>query len=425
MSFVRVLASWLDNAPNAAPEENATACDLRLFVGAENVCVHRDGAATSLADSVAVSVYGLVERLAHDWWHIFGGRAGPYRLMLRRAGFLLPDLRFYFDGGAFDVECLPYRYSGPDVSFIVGAREVLSRVDAEAVLGTFVGETIQRLKATGIGESAASRRWDRVVESRQDPDEAAFCEAAGALQVDPYRMDDATTVLIERAGRLFEGESLIEFLAGASGGAHAGGAMEWVAKVEALPRYRSRLPALGGVASAARLRAPNRPAERTWALGYRRARAARAALNLDQTARIGSVSGIAALFDSKSFKRAPHVGGLRAMIARDGTDVRVHLRDHAGGAAANAVELFAFGRAVGDAVCFPEGARAVVNDLRDASRQAAGRAFAAEFLAPIDEIRCMSRDGKDLASIADEFGVSTDVVSLQIENADRIAQACG
>ena len=65
-----------------------------------------------------------------------------------------------------------------------------------------------------------------------------------------------------------------------------------------------------------------------------------------------------------------------------------------------------------------------MNDLREACRQAYARAFAAEFLAPVDEILSMRRDGYDVRSIADEFGVSTETVERQEENAGRIRRAC-
>ena len=66
----------------------------------------------------------------------------------------------------------------------------------------------------------------------------------------------------------------------------------------------------------------------------------------------------------------------------------------------------------------------MVNGLHNASRQACGRAFAAEFLAPVDEIDSMREDGLDTLAMAHEFGVSTEVVERQIENADRIREAC-
>ncbi len=78
--------------------------------------------------------------------------------------------------------------------------------------------------------------------------------------------------------------------------------------------------------------------------------------------------------------------------------------------------LFAMARAVGDA--------APVKDLHNTVRQAAGRAFAAEFLAPIDEIRSMRDDKHDLVTIANEFSVSTAVIERQLETEHRIHAAC-
>lgn len=82
----------------------------------------------------------------------------------------------------------------------------------------------------------------------------------------------------------------------------------------------------------------------------------------------------------------------RATVA----DLRVFIAD---GNACECEELFTLGRAIGDAVANPEVERSAVNDLHEAARQATGRAFAAEFLAPIDEIRSMQEDGKTLSTI--------------------------
>ena len=86
--------------------------------------------------------------------------------------------------------------------------------------------------------------------------------------------------------------------------------------------------------------------------------------------------------------------------------------------------LFAFARAIGDAVANPPAERSAVNDLHDATRQATGRAFAAEFLAPVDEVLSMQEDGKDLSEMAERFGVAKDVVERQLQNRDRIQEAC-
>ena len=65
-----------------------------------------------------------------------------------------------------------------------------------------------------------------------------------------------------------------------------------------------------------------------------------------------------------------------------------------------------------------------MNDLCEAPRRTCGRAFAAGFLASIEEILSMRDDGHDVHAIADEFGVSTMAVARQEKNAGRIRLAC-
>jgi hypothetical protein len=64
--------------------------------------------------------------------------------------------------------------------------------------------------------------------------------------------------------------------------------------------------------------------------------------------------------------------------------------------------------------------RAPVNELRLAYRQAAGRAFAAEFLAPVNEVLSMWKAGRDTVAISEAFAVSTEVIERRIENTRRI-----
>ncbi len=123
---------------------------------------------------------------------------------------------------------------------------------------------------------------------------------------------------------------------------------------------------------------------------------------------------------SGHYELARPVDGLRALRSDYPDGVRIHMRTHGKSPEARASHLFSFTRAVGDVVCFPDEVRAPVNELHDAYRQAAGRAFAAQFLAPISEVCSMYADGRDPVPIADEFGVSTAVIERQLENRQRI-----
>jgi hypothetical protein len=99
------------------------------------------------------------------------------------------------------------------------------------------------------------------------------------------------------------------------------------------------------------------------------------------------------------------------------------MRKHGDSPAASTRHPFSFTRAVGDVACFPDWTRAPINDLHAAHRQAAGRAFAAQFLAPIDELKTMRDDGHDSISMAEEFGVPMELIARQFENEHRIEAA--
>jgi hypothetical protein len=424
MSVLHFLADWFEDAPNAAMEERATACDLRIYIGDQNVCLHLDGLDGALYDHVTMPAYSLVEGLARDWWNIFGARDTEYRLIRHRMGYATPDVRFRFDGIAFDACSYQRNYGNPDVRFWAGPTEVMSRLEAENVLAQFIEDVLKRLREKGIHQTSAELRWQRVQASRSNLEETEFCEAAGALGVDPYALNDEESDFLVQSAQLFRGEPLIEFLAGVPRQILATDILTWIRRVEDRPSYLSRLPNLRCVAEHVSNLTPPRSGDRSWALGYRRARVTRKALNRTHTDRIRGTSELAALFGNKSFRRAGRINGLRALISLREQEVHIHLRDRPPTPEARVSELFAFTRAIGDAICFPNTPRSVVNELHDADRQAAARAFAAEFLAPIDEVLSMQADNKDLATIADELNVSNEVVQRQVENKDRIAAAC-
>ncbi len=412
---------WHDNASNAAPEERATVADLRIFVGRLNVTQHLEGG--KLGDHVTVALYSLAHGLAHDWWTIFGARDRVISITRYRTGYLLPDLRFGFDGAAFEIQAHQRVYEQPDVRFWAGPNAVLSREDGEACLAGLIDEVLARLKHCGLPSTNAALRWQRVMASRRSEEETVFCEAAGALGIDPYQIDEATAQFIERAEVIFRDEALIEFVSGAVN-VDRPRLLAWVERMARDTGFRYRLADLRPIVDQTVRDQPPRQNEAAWAAGYRRAHGVRRQLKLGQNDRFKSFKDIATrLGASRSYNLAPQIDGIRA-LRRDREDgLHVHLRNHGNTQEAAAAHLFAFARAVGDAACFPEPQLGPITELRSAYRQAAGRAFAAEFLAPSDEIETMRADRKDVVTIANAFAVSQQVIDYQIANRTRIMAA--
>ena len=392
---------------------------LRVLVDRANVCEFREAWDGKAGEALPVSVYPLAEGIAMDWWRLFGGRDAQFRATVHRGGYAMPDIRLEFDGVGFEVACQPCRYENPPVYFPNGAEEWLERKDAERALSEFLAGVIGRLEERGVRDSGLQQQWRLVQASREDPEEAAVCEAAGALGLDAYDMSDADAAFIEDSGALFDGEALAEFLSGLRRVRERKAAVESIRRLESRPRYKSRLPGIESLRAAA-------PGDsgagkrKPWETGYRWAREARRMLDAPQSERFRSVTVLARRLGAPGFKPAPLAPGVSALVETVHDGARVHLRQFGN----QPVRLFAFARAIGDAVANPPTRRSAVNSLHNASRQACGRAFAAEFLAPIDEILSMRNDGLDTDAVADAFGVSAELVERQEENADRIREAC-
>ncbi len=397
--------------------------DLSIDIGGVNVCVNHEGHDRNRSDTLPISVYPLAEGIAMDWWQLFGGRDGWSRLKKNRGGYAVPDIRLRCDGDGFDVECHPYRYENPRLFFPQGGRERLGRADVERILGDFLTRVLARLDDLSAPDTGFRVRWNAIQASLQNPDETSFCEAAGALGHDPYDIPDDIAESIEASATLFSGEQLIEFVAGLRAPSTATGILDWIRKSEQRPRHKSLLPSIKDVRSQTddAGSAPGRP----WARGYRCAQTARRALGMTQNDCFRSLSKLAKRLGAPHFSTVPPVPGVTALVQSGDDGARIHL-GRAGGKsqAALAGNLFAFARAFGDAVANPVAERSVVNDLHEASRQACGRAFAAEFLAPIDEIESMREDGLNLPETAARFGVALEVVERQLQNAERIRAAC-
>jgi len=418
---VRHLIEWQDGAINAAPEERASVADLRLFLNNQNVTQHMLGGEVS--DHVTVALYGLVDGLAHDWWAIFGARDREFSIRNYRTGYLIPDIRIQFDGAAFEITAHQSSYSDPDLRFWGGTTEVLSREDGEEWLSSLIQAVLVRLDGQGVRGTSAALRWRRVQSSRASG-ESAFCEAAGGLGIDPYHIADGEADFIEKAEAIFENESLAEFVSG-SGGVDHSLLIAWVGRMMGMKGLSHRLADLRPIVDKIAKDVPSHLGERPWAAGYRRARAMRRELGLKQHRRFASFRDLASLVGAaKHYNLAPQIDGINALRREGPNGIHVHIRNHGDLEGATATHLFALARAIGDAACYPEPQTSPINRLQNAYRQAAGRAFAAEFLAPIDEIRSMKDDERDEYSIADEFGVSPRVIEHQIENRERIVEAC-
>ena len=415
---------WINDANNAVPEERSTVASLRIHVGEVNAAVQVEGGVTT--EGLTVSVYGLADGFAREWWRIFGSRGGPATIRRYRDGYVLPDVRLEFDGRQMRVWSAPLTLENPPVRFQGCPPVYVARPEVEQELTGFVGAVLERLEAQGLQSTSLEQCWRRLLSSRDDPEEASFCEAAGALHLDPYSISDADADFVMRAAKEFSGEALLEFLS-AVRGVDRSRMKATLEVISSIKENETRLCDLRRIAletdNSGRRHSDGRP----WSLGYQKAARLRRVLSHSgpppPELLASDIAEMAAWFGASpdKYKAEKSLVGLLALRRDVGDDVHVAIRES--GSDGNPGQRFAFTRAVGDAICFPQGGSAPVNELDNAYRQAAGRAFAAEFLAPLGSLEEMSADGMDVYEIADCLRVSPEVVTRQLGNASNIRAA--
>ena len=431
---MRFSVDWLSGARNRCPEERATVGAIKLFLEGTNAFASREAGTGEKSEALTIALAPLAEGIARDWWRIFGRRDFRHSLLRYRNGYVIPDVALRFDGRDFEVSSRKPSYGAEELHFPSVSAPSIPRQKVEAALADLVCSVIGRISKAGVTDTPLRAIWSRVAASRSDPEEAAFCEAAGALNLDPYRIEDAQASLIQRAGQLFHAEPLIEFLAGIGDPAAAG-----VAKVptrtsdtivttllEVVDKRgpQATLPVVSKAAHDVRAQARRRSGEKAYAPGYRVARGLRRLLGSDNGSSPRSVPSFAALLGNPRFESTVQDLGVGALVSRSNGSVQVHLSDSNGSERDPRSQKFVFARAVGDAFCFPMDGHSVVNGLHGAERQATNRAFAAEFLAPVDEVRAMASARRTSPEIADALDVDLAVIAHQLENESRIRQAC-
>jgi uncharacterized protein (DUF433 family) len=420
MSGMKILADWLEQGSNATPEEAATVARVKISVGGRYATDMRTRGQNTLVDHVIVPAYPLAEAIAYRWWSLVFGRGRSIKLRSIRAGFALPDIVMTGMGSnRVDISCEPFSYTNPPVDFVTGVKEEVSVKDFADEMGRFLKAVSARLIGKNVKGTPLSQRWNQILSSMNDREERAFCEAAGALGVDPYACDEDVAEFIEEASHLFQNDALGEFLAGMKGEPRKTNsdsdsdegwqAFAWLRNAERNLDGWAELPGI----QACRQEIRFEPIGRPWTVGYASARKARKTLNASDSEPLDNLDGLATLFGNRGFNTAePSRSALRG-VSRIRKDVPCAI---VSGHNNPATELFATSRTIGDAIHFGNQFRSPVTDQIGTYRQQLGRAFAAEFLAPVQAVLEMHGEGKEIEEIASHFGVSDMVIHHQIQN---------
>jgi hypothetical protein len=407
----RIGVEWLDDS--TLPRTDPTAAWLRIAVGPEVATRAENRWSQTVIEAVPLSAEPLASWFASSWWRLrwepeWPGRQPPLSWRMAHEvgaageGFLWPRLRVTSEGDHLQFDCVPTRSgSGERLSYLADFRVRVPAETYEQEVDRFVALVIERIGARG---SAAELNdlWRDVLDERADPQRAEYRRLEAILGHDP---DEAAPEFLERVRALGEAAEDPDDIAALCAVSSPEAVKQAADGANVQGRLQVGLVSPPGDSHMV-------PHER----GYALARQLRGYCGLNQSARVNidtlaDLSGVSVpdLTGSPSFPRAP-----MALANREEAGHRFLFRN-----SRNDGRRFEVARLIGDVLAVPR-AWQIATSTRTA-RQKLQRAFATEFLAPIDGVsEFLSDDLSDeaVSATAEHFQVSDLVIRHQIENHD-------
>ncbi|WP_051955965.1 HVO_A0114 family putative DNA-binding protein [Beijerinckia mobilis] len=391
-------------------DEDADA-DSDVIAGQLTTWLWTSGSRERTAAQTTTDLNALGQRLLENWWRLLYRRDAPFRLW---------DFSLEEQAGA--AYALLATVFGAQINLQARGGNGWA-LDLERGSKVFTIAAFEQLLLEEILHPISSRHWlsgrsarplhallRRVEDSRSQVAERLFCRTAGALGVSPYDLNDVRAAQIRDLIALIPDEDArLDFSSAVLAHALEEGQL-WMRRELDRFHERNALPVL------TRLRAECQsnlnPTVRPYRQGYSMAADTRALLKLTEDEPVGGVDGLSRLLGAGDrfglSVKAP--GSLRAFQSIDGEVPVIIVEDEGPRSSA-----FVLARGIGDFIAFGDRASCVADLYTD--RQAVGRAFAAEFMAPRDAVvHMIEMEDQPVTVVADHFGVSPSVVHLQYAN---------
>lgn len=364
-------------------------------------------AAVTVCDLDALGI-----RLLSNWWRIFYRRDAPYRLW----EFATEDR----DNVQYALAVTSYGASiklharsenGRELDLGQGSKTMPVAMLEQHLLAEVLHPLSARHWLNGKSALPLHSLLRRVEDSRAQVAESAFCRTAGALGLSPYDLTDEGAGQIRDLLVLIADEDARLDFSSAVLSEHLTEGHAWVRSQLDERRQQNAMPVLIELRKNCTVTA--NVVVRPFRHGYDLARAARDYLKLAEDRSVGDVAGLSKMLGAADglglSTEAP--GSLRAFQSLEAEVPTLIVEDEG-----ERSSVFTLARGIGDFIAFGSRASCVADLYTD--RQAVGRAFAAEFMAPRKAVvRMVEEEDRSLSEIAQHFGVSPSVVHRQYENA--------
>lgn len=408
-----ITVDWLGRAsPNVL--ERATAADIGIILpNGRNLTRSEDTFAQTVRRTARLSAYDLASWFAANWWRLRWEPSADtpdwrmaHHMAAAGGGYVWPDIVFVSDGRQIQISSRPTTGAAFEpIIYLVGGEATVDAESFERTVSRFVETTVARLCAMGLEDADLVTAWREIEDERREPEAVAYRRLEAISGFDP---DEAPAALMTERLALARdwGAEAVEDVVAAS---PRGAAIDWKGLLEKARRTSS--PAV--VPDVAYLRAFEAPRDSVapWTVGYGIADELRSRCGLGvEPVDDGSLAKLFG-FHKHEVPDDTAVGSIPIAFRSAGSEDRLDV--HLSASSSNA-RRFQFMRLIGGHLTTSARNRFVPATRAATARQKVQRAFAAEFLCPVDGLRALfgtrSPDGDDIDAAADRYGVSSRVV---------------
>lgn len=410
-----------ESALHESAEVAQTSAMLRIVLGNDVVTRNEDEWAQTVRDDVRLSAYPLALWLASSWWRLrweplptrtpsIGWRMS-HELRAAGHGYVWPRMLFASDGEnvhAWAVQSRPD--SKAPVRYLIDTYCQIAAQSFERTIDDFVGGVLARLDAVGVRQTPLHELWVEVLEERHDARLASERKLEAMLGFDP---DESPESLLMQLRRLVSraGASAVEEIAPVCASGDPAVILNRVVSIAEREGFHGRIASFPATVPAAPDLMPS------WEHGRALAQAARASLGLNgapisDTALCDIVGLNAGVVSDINIQSSRMPLGMAVREESDAIKFVLRKRQPTG-------RRFEIARFICDLLTADEDDRWLPATDQKTSRQKTQRAFAGEFLCPIESLKDFlqgdfSTDAIDEA--AEYFRVSTRAVETQLVN---------
>ena len=424
-SPLSLIPQWMptDHGPD---EIRQTSCLFRISLRNRLVTRIDDDWARSVRDTVRLSCYPLALWFAASWWRLcceptpethpdidwYMSHAMPSA----GHGFLWPPVQFESDGERVTITCTPSSVDSTEpIRYLSHCHESITISEFMDTIGSFIQMVLDRLETVGILDTELHQLWREVTEERADTQVTSYRKMEALLGLDPDDASESIAMALQRLSAQAGEAAAAEVAAACS---HRD-SIKILAHIEEMAHSQGVQGDFSGITNLRKNDFPYQPEAPPWDRGRDLARAIRKNLGIGEKTVPDTImcdmSGITARDLTNGDTPMAHIPLSLAILNEDNQRVNMLFRSRN-----RHGRRFGLARWMADALMVSDQDRWFVATGAKMARQKVQRAFAAEFLAPIEALQAFLEnditDEDRVEEAAEYFNVSFQTVKSQLAN---------